>query len=287
MSEFISWCENYRWYLLVIGIITIALYIGVILIIFSIIGFVNYSGFSGDENLSSAYKQALVKQYGHLSKCPVCSKKLNLVELNYVCSHCNSILEFKKNDGIVDYYKLLIQDDNYSSDFDSKIYPIYDWKLLIEHKVRATEFLTGKFKKRDYFILSILNLDELGITIDSKEKIYFLEKYASVMEGRAVRNYVGGSTRVAKGVNVHLGQAESHDELRILDSGSFVITDKRIIFTGKLRNYSLPLKKIIGVSESNNGLIVNSSNRQKSQTFVINSANLAKIIINNFATQEI
>lgn len=79
--------------------------------------------------------------------------------------------------------------------------------------------------------------------------------------------------RVAKGVSVGVGafgaKSESHDERKHIDSGVFLITNKRVIFTGKGKTIEFPLNKIVAVdSIPLEGVRVNRSNKQKAEYYL-------------------
>jgi hypothetical protein len=104
-------------------------------------------------------------------------------------------------------------------------------------------------------------------------------------EPRSVRVYQGGSTgmsfRVAKGVRLRVGgsrgQYESHDELRAIDTGDFIITDRRVIFAGSGRTATIELEKIVATAYFADGLRVNKEGRDKPYVFIINPALTGKI----------
>jgi len=93
---------------------------------------------------------------------------------------------------------------------------------------------------------------------------------ANMYEERAVRQHYGGSVRVMKGVWIRTGQAESHGELRHIDSGSILLTNKRVIFDGGSKKIEYQLPKIISLTEFEDGFQIGVSNRKKSQIYTIN-----------------
>ncbi len=92
---------------------------------------------------------------------------------------------------------------------------------------------------------------------------------SKLIEERAVRLGAYGGMRVAKGMWIGGGQSESHGELRAIDSGLLVLTNQRLVFVGSMRTSEIPLKKIVNVTEWVDALQVNTSARQKAQTFTI------------------
>lgn len=90
-------------------------------------------------------------------------------------------------------------------------------------------------------------------------------------EERAVRNYVrsGHSFRIMKGWWYHMGsgQAESHGELRKIDSGALYITNKRFIFNGTFKNYNYNNNKLISIEPFSDAIKIAVDGRQKTLTF--------------------
>jgi len=98
----------------------------------------------------------------------------------------------------------------------------------------------------------------------------------SLHEPRAVRQTIGGysgtSVRVAKGVSFRVGgmkaRSESHEELRIIDQGSLVLTNKRLIFIGSKRTTNIDLRKIVAIEPYKDGIVSQRENKQKTEYFI-------------------
>lgn len=77
----------------------------------------------------------------------------------------------------------------------------------------------------------------------------------SLIETRSIRDtqarYGGTSLRVAKGVSLRLGVAkarsESHDELRVIDTGILSLTSRRMVFSGTKKTVTTELTDIISL----------------------------------------
>lgn len=99
----------------------------------------------------------------------------------------------------------------------------------------------------------------------------------SLVEPRFVREYQAGrrgvSLRVAKGVSVHVGgikgKSESHEELRVIDSGNIVVTNKRIVFIGAKRTTNINMNKVISIDPFIDGIGVSRQGKQKREYFLI------------------
>lgn len=103
------------------------------------------------------------------------------------------------------------------------------------------------------------------------EDIHIALDGVSLQEARAVRtgSYGGPSVRLSKGLYFRVGgfSAQSHDEIKVIDEGTFVVTNKRLIFVGKKRTYSVNLRKIISVEPFEDAVGISREGRQKVQYF--------------------
>lgn len=126
-----------------------------------------------------------------------------------------------------------------------------------------------------------------SVFLDKGEQA-FLEEETELNETRAVRKHSGGMRgigfRVAKGVHVGVGRrsgtSESHQEWRMIDAGSLIITNQRLIFRGGKENRVVPLKKILDVSISIDAIEVAVESKSKSMIFPVKNGYLWGAIIN-------
>ena len=99
----------------------------------------------------------------------------------------------------------------------------------------------------------------------------------TLMESRAVRysrsNYGGPTIRIMKGFSYRfgssVGQSESVEEMRTLDSGTLVVTTKRLAFVGSIRTNSTDLNDVISVEDYSDGIRVHREHKQKAETYVL------------------
>lgn len=95
------------------------------------------------------------------------------------------------------------------------------------------------------------------------------------LEARAVRQTIGGyggpSIRMAKGVSFRFGgvsaRSVSHDELKKIDQGTLVLTNKRLIFLGSTRTINIDLRKIVAIEPYKDGIGSQRENKQKTEYF--------------------
>lgn len=108
------------------------------------------------------------------------------------------------------------------------------------------------------------------ILLKSGESAY-LQDNVKLFETRKVTKSErgGGAVRVMKGVYIGgtRGTSRSHDELRVIDGGQLILTNKRLIFDGGLNTREIKLDKIISVSEYIDGIEVAVEDKAKSQIY--------------------
>ncbi len=113
------------------------------------------------------------------------------------------------------------------------------------------------------------------VILKKNENISLVLYNINLQEPRAVRQthaaYGGPSIRVAKGVSFRLGGAsarsESHEEIRVIDQGSLILTNKRLIFIGSKRTTNIDLRKILAIKAYKDGIESQRENKQKTEYF--------------------
>lgn len=96
---------------------------------------------------------------------------------------------------------------------------------------------------------------ETPIILKPSETLIIAIPGFSFIEPRAIRDtqagYGGTSIRIAKGMSVRIGAArarsESHDELRVIDTGIFTLTSRRMVFSGTKKTVTTALADIISL----------------------------------------
>jgi hypothetical protein len=104
----------------------------------------------------------------------------------------------------------------------------------------------------------ILGADEQALLSD-ESRLY---------ETRAVRVGAGAGTSI-QGVHVGGGASESHDRVRLIDSGTLVLTTKRLVFDGGRENRTVQLTQILSVEMMADAIEVSTSRRSKSFIFAV------------------
>lgn len=105
-----------------------------------------------------------------------------------------------------------------------------------------------------------------------KNEVCHVSLPALLIEERVVsRNYVGGSQgvnlRIVKGVSYRIGQQKgqmvSQSGLVPISDGYFVITNKRLVFTGDLKSISTPIEKLLDLHVFSDGLNFSVAGKQR------------------------
>jgi tetratricopeptide (TPR) repeat protein len=202
-------------------------------------------------------------------KCPVCKKdKVKRVDpsgfLSFaksskiVCDKCNAKFTEQGEYQEEETYKLDLSESEQESKYDGETLKKSEWE-------RGTSDLDLCVKSNSLPAADVIGLN---IILQKGETAHWYSP-AKLMEERAVRHTYGGAVRVMKGVYVGGRRGESHGEMREIDSGNLLLTNKRLIFKGGMRSFEHKLDKVVSVEEYNDSMGIGVSNRQKSQYFVV------------------
>jgi len=144
---------------------------------------------------------------------------------------------------------------------------------VIEQKKKMLESLA----KGDLTLIKVITPKLIPIILKKNEICYTCINGAQLWEDRAVRvttgGYGGPRIRVAKGVSFGMGgfgaKSVSHDERTLIDNGTFIITNTRVVFAGKSKTIDFPLNKVVSVdSIPLEGIVINRSNKQKTEYYL-------------------
>lgn len=110
--------------------------------------------------------------------------------------------------------------------------------------------------------------------------------YCDLYEERSYRNYFGGGVRINKGVSLFAGQSRSKSELQIIDNGSLIVTDERIIFVGKKRNTNIEYNKLLSLECYDNCITSHKTGKSKAEVFFTPGSNAIKYLVGLFLKYE-
>lgn len=105
----------------------------------------------------------------------------------------------------------------------------------------------------------------------------FDETESALLETRAITytrgSRSGGAFRIAKGVYVGgssgSSRSEGKQELKLIDKGVLILTNKRLVFDGSHENRNINLDKVISVNPHLDSVEVSTENRSKSMLFTV------------------
>ena len=106
-----------------------------------------------------------------------------------------------------------------------------------------------------------------GIILKPGESILIAFPGVDLSEARARRSSSGTGFTIMKGVRLYSGSSKSTDEMTHIDSGPFLVTDKRILFRGLKQTRAFSHKKIVSITPTWSGIMLNISGRKKAQLF--------------------
>lgn len=114
------------------------------------------------------------------------------------------------------------------------------------------------------------------IILKEGEEAKFIIPGAVLQEPRAIRtstgSYGGPTVRIARGLSWHVGSfrssSQSHDEIKTVDTGTMVVTEKRLVFCGTKRTVQIDLRNILSLDPFSDGLVLHKEGREKAQYFL-------------------
>lgn len=112
-----------------------------------------------------------------------------------------------------------------------------------------------------------------NVILKKDEKLVFDIPSVSYCEQRTVKfkgNTQGVSVRIMKGVSYRFGTFEGGTEQKVvtLDSGNFVLTTNRLIFSGSTKSIEYPLSKIVSIDPLEEGIMINRTGKTKMEYFL-------------------
>ncbi len=239
--------------------------------------------------------------------CPACNNQFARYKSSgfgskyyVICSNCGLILEERNNNQYLLYECL----ENFSPlwKYEKNLLTLEDMERIINNEdTEETRLFRERMVKRNKNKIKEHNLKlkrqekdlqlfnqklESGnpllptpsdntIVLKKNEVPVYKMYNVTLSEPRAVRtssgSYGGASLRVAKGVTIHSGRtgskSESHDEIKLIDSGDLLITNKRVIFLGSNRTTNIDMNKILAITSEASTIQIQRSNKQKPEYF--------------------
>lgn len=174
--------------------------------------------------------------------------------------------------------------DQEQQKIDAKNKAIEIQKIKAQEQTDLNQFLTGLQNGS----INITTNDPSPVILKKNEHLSMVMNNISLQEPRAVRQtraaYGGPTIRVAKGVSFRIGGAaarsESHEEIKVIDQGSLILTNKRMVFIGSKRTTNIDLKKIMAITAYRDGIESQRENKQKAEYFTGTDKNNMTFTVN-------
>lgn len=218
-------------------------------------------------------KEKYQKLENILKKCPVCNEGevnkvrptgfLSIFGASIICNKCGVKFSAEK------------QKDN------ELTYRLLSSKVSKEHKyvnqvLKKSEWERGS-SDVDYCLEtnSVPHTEIVGLTtlLRDSEKTHHYSS-AELFEERAVRTSqrAFGAVRVAKGVYIGGSSGTSklaYSELTKVDTGTLLLTNKRLIYNGNFKNLEFELKEVSSIEEYKDAVKIAASNRKNIEFFKV------------------
>ena len=132
-----------------------------------------------------------------------------------------------------------------------------------EYDDLLSKFINGELSKKF----------NTNLMLKKNEKLIFDVPEVSLCEERSIKikgRNQGFSIRIMKGVSYRFGGFEAGMEKKVieLDKGNLILTNKRLVFSGKTNSKDILLSKINTITPLDHGIQLNRSGKQKTEYYV-------------------
>ena len=194
---------------------------------------------------------------------------------------CGATFERKSEDAL-----RLIPSARFVNKYEGETLRIEEWNRIAKGGLSDRELYLKKIEEGELPVASDEEVRNLGIVLKKGELVHAygqVEYWEERLVSRHHGIYGGPSIRVARGVYIRTGTysgvGRSYPELRHIDTGTLIITNKRVLFTGNFRSFTIPLRKITALKVRNKmDLIISTEGREKAYHIMCN-APFTKILI--------
>jgi hypothetical protein len=150
-------------------------------------------------------------------------------------------------------------------------------KRIVNNRVTKINSSTPIEKTSDVEdVFRYINQTTSPFLLQNNERIVATIPAVGLREPRSIRTstgaYGGPSFKVSKNVRLNTGvfrsSSQSHEELKNIDGGDLVITNQKILFTGKKRTSNIPFKKIVSIEPYSNYFVLHKDGKERAQYFL-------------------
>ena len=235
-----------------------------------------------------------------IAKCPICGKD-NIVEEKHFlssriiyCTNCGTEFAVRGNG-----FKITKLSSTINLDVRSRVEPrmneqhtLDEWHSIVERGYTEGEQVYVDALQGKLPVLSSTSTD----IILHKGEVAYLTEQSELFEPHSVRVYTGGTRGISmpipglKGVRYRAsgleGISESHEELRKIDSGVLLLTNKKLVFSGSNSVRTIKLEKIVQVFPYSDAIKIAIENRKKPLYFMVSDGKLWSYAVEGLCDKE-
>lgn len=210
----------------------------------------------------------------HSSNFSVQDKGLLIKKKICTCTNCKTILETKGKE----HFVITTLGDQYSS-----AKPFFEGQEIKIENLSTQPIISDEWLNKlsngddellqEFFDRSESESADTSIILKKDELIAIRIPKVNFAEERSKRvssGYSGTSIRVAKGISFRVGsvgESKYEQEIKSLDSGELLFTNKRYFFVGNKKNITQPLSKITIITPYKDAIGISRENKQKTEFF--------------------
>lgn len=210
--------------------------------------------------------------------CKKCGKKIGLFKKSKtdkeLCKECSELIQ--KN---IRTYESVLQEliDNipFTAQSEHQLKSLKQKLELTDADIAHTIADVDHAKSLARFYAQPLPVDEACEIILKKNELCHFSTNADLIEERRKSHYAGGtqgvSIRIAKGLSYRVGgfkgERVTEEYNEVTDTGTLVITNKRVVFAGKKKNVSYTLTSIAAINRFTNAIQFKKENEAKPKYF--------------------
>lgn len=231
-----------------------------------------------------------------ITKCPICGKGDIVKERHFLsskvyCTNCYAEFAIKGNKLKIVKFPLHI-DASIEKRLKERIgewHTLSDWTNIVQTGYTERERI---YKNALQGNLPALHSTSVNVIL-SKGEVAFLKENSTLFEPRSVRTYTGTTGSVSlpipgsKGARYRAGgfngTSESHEELRKIDNGILLLTNKRLIFSGRNNVRTIKLSKIVYIYAYSDAVRVSVDGRKRPFYFDVSDTILWRNAIKGLA----
>jgi len=214
-------------------------------------------------------------------------------------SEANELKEIQDKFGLSDFavkkfsvniyqklYQEVVSDQRVNEEEEEAIKALCNQLGIPAEEISLTQRSLARLRLLTQLEEGVLPETQADILLQKKEIAHYTT-FCELFEERVKREYVGGhsgfSIRIAKGIYWRVGGFKGYpvekSVLTKIDQGKLVVTNKRIVFSGGRKSFSVPYSKLIDIELFKDAVKLNREGKSAREYFGVSDPEvLAKII---------